>query len=295
MDIKYFNEFRVLAEICNYQEAAEQLFISLSALSKHISKLEAELGVPLFDRTTRRVTLTEYGAVFYDYAVRITNSFNECTLALKELREDDSFRLTIAFQPLLIEYGISKMLGDFKRAFPDIRLTITEDNNPWNLLMDNKCDAAFHTEYGARRKLDHSLFVAADELVAVLPVSHPLAGNPSIEINQLRDESFIVKQETYSDLNLIFHQLCTEAGFEPHVGCTIRYSSGMAKMVDAGMGVAVTNRRHVPSGGMDRIRAIPIRPAVPFNIYLLYADGKKHSFALQSFRNFLSETANQHR
>ncbi len=290
MDIKYFNEFRVLADVCNYQEAAERLFISLSALSKHISKLEAELGVSLFNRTTRTVTLSEYGALFYRYAVQITDSYNECSRALAELQEDHALRLKIAFQPLLTEYNISEALGGFKQAYPDIQLTITEHADPRELLQTDQCDAAFHTEYGPRRDMEHSLFLAADELVAVLPADHPLAEKDSVSMEQLKEEKFIVKQEIYSDLNRIFQQLCAEAGFDPQVGCTIRYSSGMAKMVSAGMGIAVTNRKHVPVHDLSQIRAIPIFPAVPFNIYLLYAGGRKNTFALQSFRNYLEET-----
>jgi len=290
MDIKYFNEFRVLADVCNYQEAAERLYISLSSLSKHISKPEAELGVSLFNRTTRTVTLSEYGTLFYRYAVQITNSYNECSRSLAELQEDDTLRLKIAFQPLLTEYNISEALGGFKQAYPDIQLTITEHADPRELLQTNQCDAAFHTEYGARRDIEHSLFLTADELVAVLPAEHPLAEKDSVSMEQLKGEKFIVKQETYSDLNRIFQQLCNEAGFEPQIGCTIRYSSGMAKMVSADMGIAVTNRKHVPVHNLSQIRAIPISPSVPFNIYLLYDGDRKNFFALQSFRNYLEET-----
>ncbi|MCD8109236.1 MAG: LysR family transcriptional regulator [Clostridiales bacterium] len=290
MDIKYFNEFRVLADVCNYQEAAERLYISLSALSKHISKLEQELGVSLFNRTTRKVSLSEYGSLFYRYAVQITDSYNECSRALAELQEDSILRLRIAFQPLLTEYSISETLAGFKHVYPDIQLSIMENVNPRDLLRTHQCDAAFHTEYGARRDMEHSLFLTADELVAVLPADHPLAETEFISMEQLREEKFIVKQEAYSDLNLIFQQLCAEAGFEPQVGCTIHYSSGMAKMVNAGMGIAVTNRKHVPENDVYQIRAIPIRPTVPFNIYLLYTSDKKNLFALQRFREYLSET-----
>ncbi|MCC8081214.1 MAG: LysR family transcriptional regulator [Lachnospiraceae bacterium] len=290
MDIKYLNEFRVLADVCNYQEAADHLFISLSALSKHISKLEQELGVSLFNRTTRKVSLSEYGSLFYRYAVQITDSYSDCTRAMTELQEDHALHLKVAFQPLLTEYNISEALGGFKQAYPDIQLTIMEHTNPRELLQTNQCDTAFHTEYGDRRDIKHAIFLAADELVAVLPADHPLAEKDSVSMEQLKEEKFIVKQETYSDLNRIFQQLCADAGFEPKVGCTIRYSSGMAKMVTAGMGIAVTNRKHVPVSDFGQIRAVPISPAVPFNIYLLYAGNRKNSFALQSFRDYLAET-----
>ena len=64
MDLNYIREFVVLANTCNYMEAAEQLFISQSALSRHIKNLEEELGVSLFDRSTRSVTLNAFGMLF---------------------------------------------------------------------------------------------------------------------------------------------------------------------------------------------------------------------------------------
>ena len=64
MELNHLKEFVVLAKIENYMEAAENLFISQSTLSKHIKSLETELGINLFDRTTRQVKLNEAGRVF---------------------------------------------------------------------------------------------------------------------------------------------------------------------------------------------------------------------------------------
>ena len=71
MDIQYFSEFIKLVEIGNFMEAADELFISQSTLSKHINALEKELEVSLFDRTTRRVKLTQAGRALLPYAVKI--------------------------------------------------------------------------------------------------------------------------------------------------------------------------------------------------------------------------------
>ena len=61
MDINYFKEFVVLAQTGNFMEAADILYSSQSTLSKHIKSMESELGVPLFDRTTRKVKISKYG------------------------------------------------------------------------------------------------------------------------------------------------------------------------------------------------------------------------------------------
>ena len=68
MEISYFNEFVILAETRNYWAASERLYIGQSSLSKHIKTLESQLGAPLFDRTSRKVELTEFGAKMLPYA-----------------------------------------------------------------------------------------------------------------------------------------------------------------------------------------------------------------------------------
>lgn len=70
LNVRYLEEFVTLTEKNNFLEAAECLFISQSCLSKHIKKLEAEIGVELFERTTRTVVLTEFGQMLLPYAKR---------------------------------------------------------------------------------------------------------------------------------------------------------------------------------------------------------------------------------
>ncbi len=289
MEIKYINEFRVLAEVCNFQEAAEQLYISLSTLSKHVSKMEEELGVPLFDRTTRRVALTEYGKVFYTYAIQLTNNYNDCLAALQELSEDESRRLSVAFPPPLTEYDLPIILGDFMRAYPEIQVSITEHNNPLDLLQSKKCDIAFHTEYNTCSATDQALMKYSDELVVVVPASHALAQKDSVTMPELAEERFVIKNEPSSPLSRIMRKLCLEAGFEPQVACAVRYSSAMPKMVNMYDAVAITNRRHVPTGSEYNIKVLEITPTVPFYVSLYFAGEKKSSIAVQSFRRYFSD------
>lgn len=82
MEINYIKEFVVLADKRNYMEAAESLFISQSSLSKHIKALKTEIGFMLFDRTTRKIKLNEYGETFLIYAKQIVQLQYQYTTAL---------------------------------------------------------------------------------------------------------------------------------------------------------------------------------------------------------------------
>ena len=85
MDMETVEEFIRLAETCSFQETAALLHISQSSLSKHLKKLESELGATLFDRSTRSVTLSEYGRAFLPHARRMAVERAAALTALREL------------------------------------------------------------------------------------------------------------------------------------------------------------------------------------------------------------------
>ena len=82
MRVEYLNEFLELAHTENYQEAAENLFISQATLSKHIQALETAFNLTLFDRTTRSVHLSEDGKFLLQYATKIVSAYDDCKSAI---------------------------------------------------------------------------------------------------------------------------------------------------------------------------------------------------------------------
>lgn len=89
MNTSYFREFTVLAEVKNYWEAAERLYINQSTLSKHIKSMENELGILLFDRSTRHVELTRYGKALLPYARSITRQESEFSSLLMQMQNQE--------------------------------------------------------------------------------------------------------------------------------------------------------------------------------------------------------------
>lgn len=95
MELNQVKEFIALTKTENYLEAAENLFISQSSLTKHIKSLEAELGTTLFDRTTRQVKLNEVGKVFLKYTQQLIDVRYQCNTALINLKDAEEQSLTI--------------------------------------------------------------------------------------------------------------------------------------------------------------------------------------------------------
>lgn len=115
MEIGYIKEFVVLAETGSFLEAADRLFISQSSLSKHIKNIERELGAPLFNRTTRKVELSEFGQMFLPYANQIVRVQNEYTTAFFNKLESTRVTVTIGSIPPLAPYNITDVLARFKK------------------------------------------------------------------------------------------------------------------------------------------------------------------------------------
>lgn len=87
MKIQSMREFITLSELKNFNYASEKLFLSQPTLSRHIKELEEELGVTLFNRSTRRVELTEYGQYFLPFAKRIVSAEDEYTEGFARMRK----------------------------------------------------------------------------------------------------------------------------------------------------------------------------------------------------------------
>lgn len=145
MEIGYLNEFIKLAETGNYLEAADALYISQSTLSRHIQNIENDLGVQLFNRTTRRVELNEFGKTFLPYAKQITSLRTDYTHALSNQIKHQKNNITIGCIPTMTQYYISEILSRFQKEHPDLMLNIigADSTRLAGLLKTDQCDFAF--------------------------------------------------------------------------------------------------------------------------------------------------------
>lgn len=294
MDTQHLREFVALAETCSFQDTAEEMYISASSLSKHIMKMEEELGVPLFDRTTRSVGLTKYGIAFYDYARQIVKLCDESADVLNEIQRSDVNRLSIGFLAMLAQYGLIEMLSDFSQRHPHISLNMVESNEPREMLRTNRCDFVFDVD-DARDEGDikHQIYLV-DHLVAVLPLDHPFAAQDHVTIEQMRDQAFVMHGDAPGKSSMVsrkFRELCQAAGFKPHVSMTVSFTSTMVKLVSQGKGIAVMSRLHVPNPANANIAIVDIHPRVPFYIYVLHLRNHEPTPAAADFLRYIEAQA----
>jgi len=284
MEIKYLKEFVVLAQTGNFMEAAEQLYSSQSALSKHIKNLEVEFGVPLFDRTTRKVEISKYGQLLLPYAKQIVELQDQCLDTLESSLKTEQDTLTVGSIHAMAQYKIIDVLVSFKKNRPYSTLNIiqapTKDLKA--MVRQNKCDLAFIRDMN---EVDDDLVkipYTIDTLVAVLPATHSLAKEKLIPLQMLANDDFVLLEKESYQYRLCI-SACEQCGFKPNVAFTDERIENLIESVSEGMGVALLMKPLALYLANPNIVLVDISPCVTTQISLCYLKGGKLSDAAKDF------------
>lgn len=290
MEIRYLRDFLVVAETQNFLEAAAILYCSQATLTKHIQRLELDLGLTLFDRTTRKVSITKNGEMLLPYAREITDLYERLTAQVKESKNDSDQTLTIGSIPALAQYNITELLVSFKKTNPQATINVIQAGSEEliELVRQRKCDLAFIRTYGELSPEFSYLPIAVDELVAFLPNHHPLAKEALIPLGKLSRENFVLLPEN-TMLYRLSVQLCRESGFEPNVVFTDHRLENLLEMVLNGMGVAILMRKLAEYMAQPKVSVVGIEPTVSTRLDLCYLKSVELSPVARQFVT-ISET-----
>lgn len=304
MDIEHLREFIVLVETKNYWEASSRLFIGQSTLSKHIKQMEQELGVPLFNRTSRKVELTRYGKLLIPYAEKITSAHLACREALRDAKEAEQGLLVLGALPAMAQYSITDLLLEYRLRYPGKIVKVLEDDTAplKEALRRRRCELALVRESVTAPTDDADLVkipYVRDHLVALLPPGHPLSGESTIQLAQLETEDFITlkSQTALYDITLA---ACQHAGFAPHIVFSCHNRDAILDLVTQGLGVSILTNRHVqrPKHGkfplQTKFTAIPLSPSIETQIFLCYKKDVELSAGAQGFLDCMQEYLQKH-
>lgn len=181
--------FLAVADELHFSRAAARVFLTQQALSRQIRELEDELGVQLFERTTRRVALTPAGEAFYETAKSIVSEFDEVVTIVRRMNRALSGRLRLGFCPGAALELTVPILDMFRDTFPDVVLEMREFpvTEPSAGLASGDTDVAFiRLPQGTQRIQTEPLFV--DPVIAAVAESHPLAAKESVSVQDLLPE-----------------------------------------------------------------------------------------------------------
>lgn len=275
MDITLLKEFTVLAQSETFLKAADMLFISQPTLSRHIKNLEIELGVSLFERTTRSSKLTKYGHMFLPYAQQIVELYGRFSDELAEERNEKNFSLRIGSIAAMDNYGITGMITRFKELYPQVKTHMVPRHNIsfLEMLQTRNCDLVFAREtLEAKDDNIERLSIMTDHLVAVVPDSSPLARLDSIHLEQLRNEDLVTLPDGTSFYQMLL-EACEAEGFEPNLVLTHHSIEHLFNCVKVGTGIAILANKLIEPEWLagSAVKIVDITPTLSTSINLCYS------------------------
>lgn len=244
MELRHLRYFIAVAEELHFGRAAQQLGISQPPLSQQIQALEHELGARLFERTNRRVALSEAGRLFLDEARQVLAQVDKAADVARRAQLGELGEMKIGFTSSApFNSSIPKAIYAFRQRFPAVHLNLKEMSS--RDVVDALLDESI--EVGLMRPMsvpDHLVITELfrEPLVAVLNAAHPLAqgSEQGLHLAALADEPFVFFPRSYgSGLHAQLLSLAQAAGFSPHFAQEAGEAMTIIGLVSAGLGVSV--------------------------------------------------------
>jgi len=290
MEIRQVEYFLAIVETGSFSAAAVEQNISQSSLSKKIIALEEELGVILFDRSTRKVSLTDAGLAFLDHA-RNLDTVYQTTLNDLNVFKSDTKTLSVATIPVLTQYGITTRIGSFRDQNPEIKLSIHELDglNILPALTKRRFDLAFVRHNYVDPEMYNSLEVCKDKLLVVVSEKHRHAGKKILTIQDLKGDNFIVFDNVTMLHKLVLDE-CNKAGFEPTVFYSSHRKVSVIGLVEANIGIALIPEKIYEYHKKPEVTAIPLQEEITSNIMLVNLKDRKLPLTASQFLDFMKES-----
>ena len=271
----------------NFTEAGYSCNMTQGALSKQIRKLENELGTTLIRRNTRRFELSKEGEIFLSYAKEMTSMYEEM---LKNIQKNKEIK--IGCMPVLAPYHFARMVADFKKQYPDIKMVIDEriaseiqensDSYDFLILRENTMED--EKKYRFTPLYD-------DRLCAVIHKKHPLYGRKKIQLKELCNDNFIFPEKGSGSYE-VFSKACEKAGFKPNIIFEFPQANTIMSFVSEGVGITITFPTVYNEAKCDGIKMIPLEEEFHSMISLFYKKNKPLDYAQKQFLNYMREHLN---
>lgn len=298
MKLEYIKEFVELTKTCNFQETADSLFIAQSTLSRHISSLEAELGILLFDRTTKNVRLSDPARVFLPYAQQLVEIEEQSIKALSEFKKTSQETVTIGAIPSMSHYNINELLNEFKNTYKYFSLSLIEDDTMElaQMLQDGILDFSYIRDADGENEMwkqFSKVVIGTDYLSAIVSTDHAFSRRKSISIKELQNENLIFLEKGSFSYSLSM-SCCHKNGFEPKVAFTGKHARNLVDMAGSNWGILLLNEKSARHYKTNKVKLVRIVPEVKTQIVLAYNENVKMTKAAASFLDYVKNNMQAH-
>jgi len=289
MELRQLYYFVRVAKKEHVTQAAEELHVAQSAVSRQIRQLEEELGVKLFVQKGRNVQLTPVGQLFLKRVEVILADIERTVIELHEFLDPDKGEIRLGFPHSLGFSLVPTVVAEFRKKHPNVKFRFKQGMYPTLIrdMIKGEIDLAFISPFPDEHEFVSGEVVLTEELYAILPPTHPLAMEESIELKQLEHDTFVLFSEGYS-LRPIVWEACERAGFTPCIGFEGEETDTIRGLVAAGMGVSLLPDMALHHKGPLQPAKVKIsHPKVTRTIGLIQRGNEKLPLVAKVFHSFL--------
>jgi DNA-binding transcriptional LysR family regulator len=243
MDLWQLHIFCKVIELESFSKAGQTVHLSQPTVSSHIKDLEQHFGCPLINRLVRRAVPTKAGELLHTHALRMLALRDETETVMAEFLGQYKGRLEIGGSTIPGGYLLPKIIGRFNHAYPNIRISLIIGDSR-DIVQKTLAGEIEMGVVGAHFSDSHlcETALANDTLKLVVARNHPWAGQSSITIDDLRQESMIVRETGSGTLQVLERALATK-GFRLHdafhIVAEIGNTAGVIAGIKSGLGVSV--------------------------------------------------------
>lgn len=289
MELRQLQYFVKVARKQHVTNAAEELHVAQSAISRQIHQLEEELGVPLFVRKGRNLQLTSVGKLFLERIEVVLADMERAVSEVREFLDPEAGEIRIGFPHSLGIYLLPTVVASFRQSHPNVKFRLRQGtyNSLIRDVMKGEIDLSFISPFPEKHLYVSGRLLLQEELYAILPQGHKLADNETIRLEQLREESFVMFSDEYSLRNIVL-EACAKAGFVPRIGFEGEETDTIRGLVAAGVGVSL-----LPEMALTEISQLQpakvrvIEPLVTRSVGLIQRTGDKLPLVAEMFQQFL--------
>lgn len=284
--MKYFVE---VVKQGGMTKASKSLYIAQPTISKAIKDIEAEMAVPLFDRSKRNLVLTDAGKIFFNKCKEIISLYDNLPTEINSLYGLETGHINISMSAVMSMRKFIGILGDFHQLYPNITYNLIESGGKTteNLILNDEVDIGVTT-----LPVDHHLFESIslnkEDLRVVLYREHPLAYKTKIKMEELAEENFILFNEDFY-LNDKIIENAKNAGFVPNMASQISQWNVIENLIINKLGITILPAT-ISELLNDDVKMIQLENAnTEWELGVVWKKDKRLSHATNKWIEFLKE------
>ncbi len=297
MDFLQLECFLSVVKNLNFTEAANSMFLSQSSISKHIINLEKELGVKLFKRNTRSVSLTIAGEEFHEHAVTLIDEYYKTLRKIRSYR--NIYSLNVGSIDHLRKIGITTPIATFLEKFPHININLEQNDTLklMNLLMCCKIDVALIayiiypfsnqtniSEYSLENYDLHT--IVEDEYYLAVNSEHRLSKFECIDWTELNEEKLIILDNSFSS-NKVIKETIRHSKSHVKIAFESKQVDTILGLINENFGVALLSKRVII--GNPNITTVRMKNPIKRNTVIIAPKKELRSDVCSQFINHILE------